>query len=245
MFRGKREPLCRKVRDMLSEYIDNRLVSEKRSLVERHVETCEDCSKELESLRMTVQLLHRVPEVAVPRSFMVPLPKHRRERAFGQASMRWLRPATAVVAIALVALLMGDFLHAFENNAGVNRGTDHETLSGSQSVLSPTDIEKLTMVSVPGVLGQMSLATAKAVGYTDYTIVSSFVISQPLTPPNLGVAGGEGPAGPDGTDGSATAVPGVNWPLRQTEIGLGAAVFVLLALIIYARRQIRKKVRAK
>ena len=74
MFRGKGEPLCRKVRGMLSEYIDNRLDSENKSLVERHLETCEACSKELESLRMTVQLLHRVPEVSVPRSFTVTAP---------------------------------------------------------------------------------------------------------------------------------------------------------------------------
>jgi hypothetical protein len=37
---------------------------------------------------------------------------------------------------------------------------------------------------------------------------------------------------------------GVGWPLRQTEIGLGAAVFVLLALIIFARRQRTKGVGA-
>lgn len=172
---------------------------------------------------------------------MVPLPKPTREKAYAPVSLRWLRPATAVVAIALVALLMGDFLNAFEGG-GVNRGTEDATVSGNQRVLTAQDIEKLTMVSVPGVMGQMSLATAKSVGYTDYTIVSTFVYFQPSTPPYPGVVGSEGPPV---TGVSTQGEDGVGWPLRQTEIGLGAVVFVLLALIIITRRQIRKKVIAR
>ncbi len=279
MFRGKGEPLCRRVRGMLSEYVDNRLDSENKSLVERHLETCEACSKELESLRMTVQLLHRVPEVPAPRSFTVAAPAPRRESAFGPASMRWLRPATAVVAIALVVLLAGDFSHVFVNNAGVNNGgnatyvqsapsyTEQQTMvvvpgvMGQMSlatakavgftdytVLPPTPPaldEHQTMVAVPGVMGQMSLATAKAAGYTDYGVLSSSPpsppASQPAAQPVPTILGNEGPTGAGViVQGEA----GVGWPLRQTEIGLGAAVFVLLGLMIYARRQRRKNVGA-
>jgi len=263
---------------MLSEYIDNRIDSENKSLVERHLETCEACSKELESLRMTVQLLHRVAEVPVPRSFTVTVPEPRRESAFGPASMRWLRPATAVVAIALVVLLMGDFLHGFENNARSNSGPGNATLSGVQLapssaaeqqpmvavpgvmgqmslataravgytdytiVPSPAATDQQTMVAVPGVMGQMSLATAKAVGYEDYSIVSSFAASQPATQPTPTILGNEGPTG---TRVTVRGEAGVGWPLRQTEIGLGAAVFVLLGLTIYARRQRRENVGAR
>ena len=237
MFRGKGKPLCRKVRGMLSEYVDNRLDGENKSFVERHLETCEACSKELESLRMTVQLLHRVPEVSVPRSFTVIVPEPRRESAFGPASMRWLRPATAIVAIALVVLLMGDFLHGFENNVRSNSGPGNMTFSAVQSIPSSA-AEQQTWVAVPGVMGEMSLATAKAVGYTDYTIVRSSPVSQPIPT----VLGNEGPTGATVT---VRGEAGVGWPLRQTEIGLGAAVFVLLGLMIYARRQRRKKVGAR
>ena len=129
MFRDKGDPLCRKVRGMLSEYIDNSLDSENKSLVERHLQACEACSKELESLRMTVRLLGRVSQSPVPRSFTLPVPEPRQEGVFvpsglrlprpatavaaiavGPTSLRWLRPATAIVAVALVVLLMGDFL---------------------------------------------------------------------------------------------------------------------------------------
>ena len=240
MFRGKGGPLCRKVRGMLSEYIDNSLNSEDKSFIERHLETCEACSKELESLRMTVQLLHRVPEVSVPRSFTVTVPEPRRESAFGPSSLRWLRPATAIVAIALVLLLMGDFLHGFENNAGVNSGAGNVTFSAVQSIPSSA-AQQQTMVTVPGIMGQMSLTTAKAVGYTKYAIVPSSPVSQPAAQPIPSVLGDEGPTG---AQVIVRGEAGVGWPLRQTEIGLGAAVFVLLALMIFARRQRKKGVGA-
>lgn len=242
MFRDKGESLCRKVRGMLSEYIDSSLSSENKSFVERHLQTCETCSKELESLRMTVQLLHRVTEVPAPRSFTVTVPQPRRESAFGPASLRWLRPATAIVAIALVVLLMGDFLHAFENNAGVDRGPGNVTLSdGGQLAPSPVPTEPPIMVNVPGVIGQMSLATAKAVGYKDYTVVPSSPVSEFITQPIPSIPGNEEITG---AGVMAQGESGVGWPLRQTEIGLGAAVFVLLALIIFARRQRTKEVGA-
>ena len=239
MFRGKGGPLCRKVRGMLSEYIDNSLNSEDKSFIERHLETCEACSKELESLRVTVQLLHRMPEVSVPRSFTVTVPQPRRESAFGPSSLRWLRPATAIVAIVLVVLLMGDFLHAFENNAGVNSGRGDATYV--QLAPSYAATEQQTMVTVPGIMGQMSLATAKAVGYTEYAMVPSSPVSQPITQPIPSVLGDEGPTG---AQVIVRGEAGVGWPLRQTEIGLGAVVFVLLALIIFARRQRTKGVGA-
>jgi hypothetical protein len=226
---------------MLSEFIDNSLNSENKSLVERHLQTCEACSKELESLRMTVQLLHRVSEVPAPRSFAVTVPQPRRESAFGPSSLRWLRPATAIVAVALVVLLMGDFLHAFENNAGVDRGAGNVTFSAVPSVPSSA-AEKQTMVTVPGVMGQMSLATAKAVGYSDYTVLSSSAVSQPVAQPVPSVPGNEEVTG---AGVIAQGEAGVGWPLRQTEIGLGAAVFVLLALIIFARRQRKARVTVK
>ena len=236
MFRGKGEPLCRKVRGMLSEYIDNSLNSEDKSFIERHLETCEACSKELESLRVTVQLLHRMPEVSVPRSFTVTVPQPRRESAFGPSSLRWLRPATAFVAVALVVLLMGDFLHGFENNAGFKSGVGNVTFSAVESIPSSA-AEQQMMVAVPGVMGQMSLATAKAVGYTDYTLVPPSPVSQPATQPIQSVPGNEGLAQARVT---AQGEVGVGWPLRQIEIGLVTVVFALVTMLVLARRQRRR-----
>ena len=238
MFRDKGEPLCRKVQGMLSEYINGSLSSENKSLVERHLQTCEACSKELESLRMTVQLLHRVSEVPVPRSFTVPVPAPKRESTFGPARLRWLRSATAIVAIALVVLLAGDFSHAFVNNAGVNSGSNATYIQLAPSKAA----EQQTMVTVPGVMGQMSLATAKAVGYSDYSVLPASPAAQPETQPVPSVPGNEMLTG---AGVMVQGEAGVGWPLRQTEIGLGAAVFVMLALIIVSRRQRKGRVTVK
>jgi hypothetical protein len=242
MFRGKGEPLCRKVRGLLSDYVDSSLSSEDKSFVERHLHTCEACSKELESMRMTVQLLHRVPEVPVPRTFTVTVPKPKRESAFGTASLRWLRPATAIVAIALVALLAGDFSHAFVNSTGGN-ATYIQSAPSSAT-------EQQVLVTVPGIMGKMPLAAAKAVGYTNYSILPpsppSGATTEPVPVPGfLGIEGSGWPAEPTGHVVVAQENAGVGWPLRQTEIGLGAAVFVLLALMIFFRRQRKVRVTVK
>jgi hypothetical protein len=237
MFRRKGEPVCRKVRGMLSEYIDNRLDGENKSLVERHLETCEACSNELESLRVTVQLLHRVPEVSAPRSFTVTVPQPRRESAFGPASMRWLRPATAIVAIALVVLLMGDFLFGFEHNARSNSGPGNVTLSAGQ--LAPSTVGG-NLTGAGGVVPpEATPAPVPTPEGTEKDGKLAGVIQQTPAP---------SATGNEGTIGAQVIVQGkggVGWPLRQTEIGLGAAVFVLLALTIYARRQRRKKAGAR
>ncbi len=244
MFKGKwGKSQCRKVRGMLSEYIDNRLDAEKKTLVERHLQTCEACSKELESLQMTVQLLHRVPEVPVPRSFAVTVPQPKRETVFGSASLRWLRPATAIIAIALVVLLAGDFSNVFVSSPGVNSGANVTYVHLPPS--APT--EQQTMVAVPGVMGKMSISTAKAVGYTDYTVLTSPPAFRSTTVTAQGFVGVEGPAGLPAGAGVIVQEEkaGVGWPLRQIEIGLGAALFILLALIISTGRWRRARVAVK
>jgi hypothetical protein len=238
MFRGYWGSRCRKVRGLLSEYIDNRLDGEKKTLVERHLQTCEACSKELESLQITVQLLHRVPEVPVPRSFTVTASEPKRESAFGPASLRWLRPATAIIAIALVVLLTGDFLNVFVSNPGVNSGGNVTYVRFPPS--APT--EQQTMVAVPGVMGKMSLATAKAVGYTDYTVLTSPPAFRSTTVAAQGFVGAEAPTG---AGVIVQQEAGVGWPLRQVEIGLGAAVFILLALMIFTGRWRKARIAVK
>ena len=53
----------------LSAYLDAQLEPSEQRKLERHLASCTSCQEELESLRATVALLQRVPQVAVPRSF--------------------------------------------------------------------------------------------------------------------------------------------------------------------------------
>lgn len=223
MSRSKGGIPCQRIQGMLSEYIDGKLNKADKGVVEAHLEVCDTCSRELEALRMTVQLLHRVPEVSIPRPFTVVAP--RREHAFGVTSLRWLRPATALAAIALVLLLVGDFVHVFENDSGVDGGGE-ATATYSELVNPTVAAEQQIMVKVSGVMGQMSLATAKSVGYTKYDVLPSTPAPQPVVQQISGVTGDE--------DSSQAEV---GWPLRQIEIALGAVVFILLVFMILLRRR--------
>ena len=93
MSRSKGGIPCQRIQGMLSEYIDGKLNKADKGVVEAHLEVCDTCSRELEALRMTVQLLHRVPEVLIPRSFTVVAP--RRERVFVPSGLGLPRPVTA------------------------------------------------------------------------------------------------------------------------------------------------------
>ncbi len=63
-FKQKREHTAL---EQLSEYLDGRLSAQETRSIELHLEACSACREELDSLRDTVHLLRRVPEVA-PRS---------------------------------------------------------------------------------------------------------------------------------------------------------------------------------
>ena len=136
MFIGGRRARCRKVRHMLSEYLDDRLVREDRGIVEGHIETCEACSNELESLRMTVQLLHRLPVVPAPRSFAITAVETERASIFDPQRLRWLRPATAFATVALVLLLLLDFLQVIPHEVG-GGGDGVFTAAPTQTIVSP------------------------------------------------------------------------------------------------------------
>lgn len=251
MFLGMRKTRCRKVRGMLSEYIDNLLGAEDRGVVESHLEVCEACSNELESLRMTVQLLHRMPSVPVPRSFAVrevetdreevseprgsgwlrPVPVFAVSRiGSGWASvcdpqrLRWLRPATAFATAALVLLLMLDFLQVVPQQGGIDsRAVFNE--SPAQVMSSPA----------PGVEDTLEVSGDEPVEVLPPPVPAS--ADKTLT----GGADSDELVGGDAYDsgGEVSTEAAGGWPLRQIEIGIGVVLLALVAMMLFARRQRR------
>lgn len=95
-----------------SAYVDGSLADGERLRVERHLERCEACRRDVATLRQTVSLLRGVPRLSVPRSFALPRSvqteqaRYRRwDTAFGA-----LRSATLVASVLLVLLVSGDAL---------------------------------------------------------------------------------------------------------------------------------------
>ncbi len=111
-FRRFKKDECSRTRAMLSGYMDRRLNPEELTRVEEHLRTCQGCREELESLRATVALLHRLPEVTPSRSFAVapvkPVP--------GRRALRGLRFATAGAAVLLVLAFAADRTDLFQQN---------------------------------------------------------------------------------------------------------------------------------
>ena len=249
MFLVGRKTRCHKVRGMLSEYIDNCLDSEDRNAVDRHLGMCEDCSNELESLQMTVRLLNQLPSVPVPRSFAIreaevgvestpgpqkldglrPVPvfaasgvKTARLSIFDPQRLHWLRPATAIATVALIALLIVDFLQVVPHDVGTGGG-EILTEPPAQIMLSPTPEGEAYSLETRGdepaepVPGPTGKATTEDISADEL---------------GLGVThdGGEEIAG--------DSVAG--WPLHQIEIGIGVLVFALVALMLFARQQRRR-----
>ncbi len=104
LFTWSKKDGCAGTGALISGYLDGKLGPGDRFGVERHLEGCSSCRKDLESLRATVALLHRLPEVAPPRRFAVSGVRPRR----AAWAMPALRYATAAVVVLLGAALAVD-----------------------------------------------------------------------------------------------------------------------------------------
>ena len=106
----------RRIREMLSVYIDGELPSRDRARVEEHLAGCADCTWELETLRQTVDLVGQLPKVPVPRAFTIhEAPRPRRIGLFQAGWVyTYLKGATALAAALLILVLAGDALFQFQ-----------------------------------------------------------------------------------------------------------------------------------
>ena len=131
-----RKNQCHKVQGLLSPYIDGQIGSSERDMVESHLEECQVCRRELDSLRATVNLLHRVAVVSPPRSFaLAEVEAKRRPATLTKEAPQWrrvpalgaLRVATVVATLLLVFVLAGDATHLFETGPVENRAAQQGT----------------------------------------------------------------------------------------------------------------------
>lgn len=112
---------------LLSDYIDGTLLVEATARLKVHLGECAQCSADLEGLQQTVNLLNRLPELSVPRSF-----------ALTPAQVRRLKPSpfyrvsqwgAAIAATFLVFAFVLDFAGTFK--------TQEVTLSVAISTTAP------------------------------------------------------------------------------------------------------------
>jgi predicted anti-sigma-YlaC factor YlaD len=97
--------------ERLSAYLDGELLPREQAAVEHHLDTCQACRWDLDTLRQTIQWTRELPTLTVPRVFTVPAPAEP-ERV---ARRRWrfvpvMQGATALIALLLFFAVAGDFL---------------------------------------------------------------------------------------------------------------------------------------
>ena len=106
--------------EMLSDYVDGVLPEAERIALEAHLQGCDSCTEELESLRATVQMLRRMPEVEAPRSFRIapaavaaPTPPPERP------VLLWaMRVSTALAVVAFTVMVAGNVTGLFGGGSG-------------------------------------------------------------------------------------------------------------------------------
>ncbi len=110
MFPPFRKSEHERLRELSSPYIDGRLSQKENVWVENHLEGCQECRAELNSLRGTVAVLQRLPMVPAPRSFALP-GAPQRERWVPQQPLVWaMQFSTGVAALLLGLIVIGDSL---------------------------------------------------------------------------------------------------------------------------------------
>lgn len=71
---------CKKVRELLSDYIDGELKPDICNLIETHIAKCNSCAMFLTTLKKTIKLIKSLPEIQIPPEVSIRL--HERLKAY-------------------------------------------------------------------------------------------------------------------------------------------------------------------
>ncbi len=57
---------CKKIMECLSDYMDGEASEQLCKMVEQHLEECDECKCMVENIKITIEMLHSLPEEKVP-----------------------------------------------------------------------------------------------------------------------------------------------------------------------------------
>ncbi|MBQ10232.1 MAG: hypothetical protein CMJ45_01635 [Planctomyces sp.] len=95
--------------DDLSAYLDGQVSGTDAARIDQRLAQCADCREELDALRSTVSMLQRMPELTLPRSFVMPGPPPAPIAIRPAAPLRmpqWVYSGSAAVAALVLAVLI-------------------------------------------------------------------------------------------------------------------------------------------
>ncbi len=149
-----------KLRTLLSSYLDGEVSEAEARDIERHLDTCEGCRSELESLRATVGLLRQLPQLAVPRSFRL-----REAPGSTRAGPSWAWPtrlAASMAALFLIALLAGDAIGVFTQAGGTMQEPAVTTQLQREAALPAQPAQEMAQDSQADVMARAKSEAAPA-----------------------------------------------------------------------------------
>ena len=236
----------RRVRGLLSAYIDGEVTEREARRVEGHLGLCGECRMELGTLRSTVDLLGRLPGLAVRRSFALseaPAPVASPPRFESLA-----RLAAPVAAVLLVVLVVGDALGIVSQgglgelagpfSATASEGVPVEVVVEREviaEVVKEMPVEKVVAREVQQKVADGPAGATGAVGDAPVQVAKEVRVE--IASADVDAPGDE--PGKRGwvllslTDDSG----GIALPLWQIEVAVGVLLAVLLAIAFRGRRR--------
>jgi len=131
-----RWPIWRKDRHLgqgeISEYLDGRLSGRQIERIEAHLESCAACREEVESLRMTTQLLRRMPQREPGRSFVFEAPPEPVTAPRPRVPSWAYGAAASAFALAFAIILSVDLSGVLVSSAPIGDRQAQEVLSVAQ-----------------------------------------------------------------------------------------------------------------
>ena len=124
------------VRTLLSSYVDGEVSDAEARQVEDHLSSCAECRRDLETLRMSVELLRALPALDPPRSFALDrVPDFARPPL---APLWATGMATSLAGLLLVVFLLGDAFGVLaQTGAGDGVSREEELAAPTAPVLAP------------------------------------------------------------------------------------------------------------
>jgi hypothetical protein len=108
---------CGEIKELLSEYVDNTLRPETKTLVDEHLSTCKDCQQELASLKALVRELGSLKTLEPPKDFLDQLHGRMEQRSRFSKILRTLfvpmrvKIPLELASAAVMAILIFSVLH--------------------------------------------------------------------------------------------------------------------------------------
>jgi hypothetical protein len=132
---------CSKVSHFLSEYVDDQLDPTSKSLVEKHLASCENCAAELASLQAYLGTMTTMEKMSAPQGFLASVHERLEQPSVFERITKWLfyplriKLPMELAGIALATLLL---VFAYQQVPRQEKEKDMPSLSGEvrQSVVS-------------------------------------------------------------------------------------------------------------